>query len=82
MHRRLLIGELPGWYGSVVLPPLLVGLLVAGLSYWLMPHDLGRWVSLCWIGSTGLVTVAGGLLLHLAGDRGNVQRALAETRGD
>ncbi len=58
MHRRLLNGELLGWYRSVLVPPLLVSLPLVGLSQWLMPYSLNKWVSLCWIGATGLIVIA------------------------
>lgn len=57
MHRRLLKGEFFNWYRTVVFPPLLICILIAGLSWWLMPTDLNRWVLFAWIGSTGSLTV-------------------------
>jgi O-antigen/teichoic acid export membrane protein len=69
MHRRLLIGELFGWYRSVLLSPLLVSLSLVGLSWWLMPHGLNKWLSLCCIGATGLVVIATVLFLHFGSER-------------
>jgi O-antigen/teichoic acid export membrane protein len=82
MHRRLLPGELPGWYGTVVLPPMLVGPPLVGFSWWLMPSDLGRWASLCWVGTTGLVVVVACLFIHTRVDRGDIRPALANIRGN
>ncbi len=67
MHRRLLIGGLLEWYRSVLLMPLLISLPVVGLSWWLIPHGLSNWLSLCWIGATGLVVIAAALFLTLPG---------------
>lgn len=68
MHKRLLVGELIGWYRSVVFPPLLVSFPLAGLSCWLMPQGLNRVSSLGWIGVTGLVVIAVMVLFRLGGD--------------
>jgi O-antigen/teichoic acid export membrane protein len=57
MHRKLLIGELTAWYRAVALPPAAASAVVAGLSWWLMPHGLGRWSGLLWAGVTGAAAV-------------------------
>jgi O-antigen/teichoic acid export membrane protein len=57
MHRRLLIGQLLAWYRSVPLPPLLVSIPLAYVSFWLLPSGMNRWITLCWIIATGLVLV-------------------------
>jgi O-antigen/teichoic acid export membrane protein len=80
MHRRLLIGELLGWYRSVLLPPVLFSLTLVGLSWWLMPHGLNKGVSLCWIGATGLIVIASLVLFIFGRDRKDIQTTLAEIR--
>lgn len=70
MHRRLLAGEMLRWYRSVLVPPLLISLPLAAASWWLMPAGLGRWMSLGWIGATGMVVTATGLAFVL--DRGRL----------
>jgi O-antigen/teichoic acid export membrane protein len=83
MHRRLLVGELVGWYRSVVLPPLLICPPLVGLSWWLMPHGLNRWASLGWIGATGLVVVPAALLLSDYGKgRNQFQPAVTDNSGE
>lgn len=82
MHRRLLIGELLGWYRLVLLPPLLFSLTLVGLSWWLMPHELNKWISLCWIGTTGLVVLAAGLFYDFGSDRKKILMASAVDRGN
>jgi O-antigen/teichoic acid export membrane protein len=77
MHRRLLIGELLGWYLSVLLPPLLVSLALVGLSWWLMPHGLNKWINLCWIGATGLIVIASSAMFIFGRNRKDIQTALA-----
>ena len=59
MHRRLLIGEILGWYRAVILPPLLFSLPIVWLSRFLMPAGLGRWATGAWLGVTGLAVVSG-----------------------
>lgn len=61
MHRRLLVGELGRWYRLVIALPIVLTLPVIGLSWWAMPHDLGRWSGLAWVG----VTTAGAIGLVL-----------------
>lgn len=57
MHQRLLPGEIMTWFRTVVLPPLLCSLPIAGLSWWLMPSDLGRWPTAFWLGVTSLLVI-------------------------
>lgn len=78
MHRRLLVGEMFAWYRVVLLPPLLLTLLVAGLSRWAMPKDLGRWTSLGWVAATGCVVVACMLVFGLFGSREDLRQASYE----
>ncbi|OOG50594.1 oligosaccharide flippase family protein [Polaromonas sp. C04] len=75
MHRRLLIEDLLDWYRTVLLPPLLVGLPLIGLSWWLMPHNMNKWVSLCWIGATGLVVISANLLFNFSRHHRDTQPA-------
>jgi len=72
MHRRLLVGELPHWYRSVLVLPMLTGLPLIGLSGWLMPPGQARWMSLTWIGLTGLVAVLLPLWYHQTRARNGV----------
>jgi len=58
MHRRLLVGELARWARAVLLPPVLVSLPLAGLSWWAMPPGLERWAGLGWAGATGAAVLA------------------------
>ena len=69
MHRHLLVGELLHWYRSVLLPPLLISLPLAGLSWWLIPGGLNRWYALGWIGATGLLVVVSVLFFNFGGSR-------------
>ena len=55
MHKRLLPGEFSLWYRSVVVPPLLISFPLVGLSWLLLPPDLGRWSSAAWLGLTGIL---------------------------
>lgn len=57
MHQRLLRGEIMRWYRTVVFPPLLCSLPIVGLSWWLMPSDLGRWPIAFWLGITSLFVI-------------------------
>jgi len=57
MHRRLLKGEFINWYRKVILPPLISCTLIAGLSLWLMPSEMGRWFNAGWIGTTGTIVM-------------------------
>lgn len=57
MHRRLLVGEWLRWYASVLLPPLLVSLPLAALSWWLMPQGMNRWVGLGWAVATLVLVI-------------------------
>lgn len=82
MHRRLLIGELFGWYQSVILLPLLVSLPLTCLSWWLMPPGLNQWASLCWIGTTGLAVIAVELCFVLGSDRKDTKSASVALRGE
>jgi len=66
MHRRLLIGQLLDWYRSVALPPPLV-IPLACTSWWLLPSDMNKWASLCWIAVTGAVLIALALSLFDGG---------------
>ena len=82
MHRRLLVGELLGWYRSVVLPPLAISLPLVGLSWWLIPRGLGRWIGFGWVGTTGLVVMAVALLFELGRLRGGTRPASPGGFGD
>lgn len=57
MHRRLLVGDLFGWYRQTLLPPLLLTLPLAAISWWLIPQGIGRWMGLAWVGATGLAAI-------------------------
>jgi len=57
MHQRLLPGEIMTWYRTVFFPPLLCSLPIVGLSWWLMPSDLGRWPIAFWLGVTSLLVI-------------------------
>lgn len=82
MHRRLLIGELLGWYRSVLLPPLLISFPLVGLSWWVMSPGLNKWVSLCWIGATGLVVIAAALFFDFVRVRKDMQLTSAGICGE
>ena len=73
MHRRLLVGELLGWYRSVLLPPLMISLPLVGLSWCLIPHGLSRWIGLSWVGSTGLIVIAAALFFDFGGVREDIR---------
>jgi hypothetical protein len=66
MHRRVLPGELPRWYGRLLLPAVAVA-VVAALSRAAMPYALGALARLAWLLATGALTavvalsVAGGV---------------------
>lgn len=78
MHRRLLVGELLGWYRSVLLPPLLVSLPLVAFSRLLMPRGMNKWLDLCWIGATGLVVMAATLFLYFGRFRRDIPEATAD----
>ena len=78
MHRRLLVGEMFSWYRVVLLPPLLLTLPVAALSWWAMPKDLGRWTSLGWVAATGCLVVACMLVFGLLENRQDLRQASYE----
>jgi O-antigen/teichoic acid export membrane protein len=77
MHRRLLVGDLLCWYRSVLLPPLVISLPLAGLSRWLVPPGLGTWVGVGWAGTTVLVVITATLLFDLARVRGDIHPSLS-----
>jgi hypothetical protein len=60
MHRRLLPGELPRWYGQLLLPALAVAVL-ASLSRAGMPDDLSHLGRLGWLAATGALGTLGAL---------------------
>ena len=78
MHRRLLVGEMFSWYRVVLLPPLLLTLPVAALSWWAIPKDLGRWTSLGWVAATGCLVVACMLVFGLVENRQDRRQASYE----
>ena len=80
MHRRLLVGELMAWYRSVLVPPLLMTLPLAALSWWLIPEHLGRWVGLGWAGLTGLGAIVLSLLVVFGGFRRARRLTVNESR--
>jgi O-antigen/teichoic acid export membrane protein len=82
MHRRLLIGEMLVWYRSVLLPPLLLSLPLVGLSWWLMPHALSKWASLCWIGATGMTVIAAALFFDFGGVRKDIRLTTVDIFGE
>jgi O-antigen/teichoic acid export membrane protein len=57
MHRRLLLGDLFAWYRSVLLVPLMVGIPLVGVSWFLMPEAMDRWLNLCWIAVSGFIVL-------------------------
>ena len=61
MNRRLLVGEFVLWYRTVLLPPLLWSIPVVALSWWLVPSGLNSWLSIAWLGVTGVLALAGTL---------------------
>jgi O-antigen/teichoic acid export membrane protein len=63
MHRKLLKGDLMTWYGTVLLPPLLIGVPLAYLSKWMMPIGMSRIASFGWVVATGLCILCVALLL-------------------
>jgi len=80
MHRRLLVGELLGWYRAVVLPPLAFALPVTVVARLLMPDAPGRWTgaawaAVAWLGAMGLL-----LLFFVRGERQARARAGTDTR--
>ena len=64
MHRRVLPGELPRWYGRL-LPPAMAVAVVAGTSRAVMPETLGVAGHLAWLLGTG--ALAAGVALVAAG---------------
>lgn len=64
MHRRLLVGDGLAWLRTVVLAPALGSALVVGLSWWLVPPGLSRWLCLGWAAGTGAVVVLVTLCLY------------------
>jgi len=65
MHRRLLLRDYLPWFLHVILPPLVLSVLVVGISWWAMPTGLGRWACLGWFCATGLTIVVATLSLNL-----------------
>ncbi|MBA4277229.1 oligosaccharide flippase family protein [Flavobacterium sp.] len=57
MHRRILKGELTRWYRTVVLPPILISLPIAYISFLSKPDNLGRFENLIWIIVTGIILI-------------------------
>ncbi len=57
MHRRVLPGELPRWYGRLLRPAVAVA-LVASLSRAAMPDGLGDLTRLVWLAATGALAAA------------------------
>jgi hypothetical protein len=82
MHRRLLIGELVDWYRSVLLLPVLLSVPLVGCSWWLMPHGMNKWLSLCWIGSTGLLVIIIILIETLRNNRKHIQNSTANLHAE
>ncbi len=67
MHRRLLTGEFVRWYRTVVLPPLLCSLPIAGLSWWLIPSYLKSWSIAAWLGITALGIMSSVFIVYYKG---------------
>jgi hypothetical protein len=61
MHRRVLPGELPRWYGRLVLPVAAVA-VVGALSRVAMPDTLDVAGRLVWLAATGVLATAVALL--------------------
>ena len=57
MHRRVLPGELPRWYGRLLLPAAAVAVLAA-VSRVIMPDALGAAARLAWLVGTGALSAA------------------------
>jgi hypothetical protein len=57
MHRRVLPGELPRWYGQLLLPAVAVALVGAGARA-TMPEALGFVARLAWLAATGTLAAA------------------------
>lgn len=57
MHRRIFKGELIKWYRTVLVPPILITVPIAYVSFLLKPHDLGRFENLIWIIVTGIILI-------------------------
>jgi len=72
MHRRVLPGELPRWYGRLLLPAVAVA-VVASLSRTAMPDGLGDVTRLVWMAATGALAAA----VALAAAGGVRRRVLA-----
>jgi O-antigen/teichoic acid export membrane protein len=72
MHRRVLPGELPRWYGRL-LPPAAAVAILAGTSRLIMPETLGAAARLAWLVGTGGLAAA----VALAAAGGVRRRVLA-----
>lgn len=81
MHRRLLPGQLAAWYRVVLLPPLIVSIPTSVLSRWILPGSMGRWLTLAWVGSTGLVVIVA-LLSPIFGGAARAAAPSADARGN
>lgn len=82
MHRRVLVGELVGWYFSVLLPPLLIGLPMIGLSWCLMPIGMDKFIGLGWIGATGLIVIMVAMFYNFGLAQKAIQPILADNRSE
>jgi O-antigen/teichoic acid export membrane protein len=60
MHRRVLRGELAGWYARL-LPPALAVALVAGTARAIMPDGLAAPARLAWLAATAALSAAAAL---------------------
>jgi len=72
MHRRVLPGELPRWYGRLVVPAAAVAVLAAA-SRTAMPDNLGVTARLAWLMGTGALSA----VVALAAAGGVRRRTLA-----
>jgi O-antigen/teichoic acid export membrane protein len=72
MHRRVLPGELPRWYGRLVVPAAAVAVLAAA-SRTAMPDNLGVTTRLAWLMGTGALSA----VVALAAAGGVRRRTLA-----
>jgi O-antigen/teichoic acid export membrane protein len=78
MHRRVLPGELPHWYGRL-LPPAVAVAVVTALSRAGMPDELGVLARLAWLAATG--ALAATVALTAAGRVRRRVLALAQRPG-